>query len=153
MFFRRKRNQGLFSEVDDSRQIVYDFRRRTQMLFESYRAVSYKKPPTYDLEKMKAENAETLEKLIASCAVDAGNEECLVDKILGPIRDGIRYLDDQYLDHMDFYTRQGARVAADSADIGELLTLWEEKEKAMVKEHEHTQMLWKEYCGYGSKEV
>lgn len=41
-FLKGKRNR-LFKEVDDSRQIVNDFRRRSNQLFENYRAVSYKK--------------------------------------------------------------------------------------------------------------
>ena len=150
--FGKKQNSGLFSEVDDSRQIVYDFRCRTQLLFENYRSVSYKKEPTYDFERLKDEDTEVLEKLIVAHAADAGNDDCLIEKILGPVRAGICNLDDQSLEHMDFYTRQGERTIVDSADIGRLLELWRGKEATMTKEHEHTQVLWNKYCGY-NKEV
>ena len=153
MLFGKKRGNGLFSEVDDMRQIVHDFRCRTNQLFENYRSVGYKKAASYDLERLKVENADVLAKLIAANAIDAGNEDCLVDKILGPIRDGIRYLDDQSLEHMDFYSRQGGNMAVHSADIQRILELWQEKEAVMIKEHEHTQMLWERYCGYSDKEV
>lgn len=153
MLFGKKKGTSLFNEVDDSRQIVYDFRRRTNQLFENYRAVNYRKAASCDLEQLKSEVADTLAKLIASNAIDSGNEDCLVDKILGPIRDGIRYLDDQYLEHMDFYNRQGGNMAAHSADIEKILELWKEKEEAIAKEHEHTQMLWNRYRGYEQKEV
>lgn len=152
MLFGKKQGNGVFSEVDDRRQIVYDFRRRTNELFENYRSVSYKKAETYDLEYMKAADAEALAKLIAASAIDAGNEDCLVDKILGPVRDGIRYLDDQALEHMDFYSRQGGNMAVHSADIKRILELWKHKEAVMTEEHEHTQMLWNKYCGYNKKE-
>ena len=153
MLFGKKPGKGLFSEVDDSRQIVYDFRRRTNQLFENYRSVGYKKAVSCDLEQLKAEDADVLAKLIAANAIDAGNEDCLVDKILGPVREGIRSLDDQALEHMDFYSRQGGNMAVHSADIERILELWKEKEAVMSKEHEHTQMLWDRYCGYSKKEV
>lgn len=151
LFGRKNRKKGLISEVDNSRQIVYDFRCRTP--FESYRAVSYKKVMQYDFIQMKEENAEALAKLIAAQAVDAGNEDCLIDKILAPVRKGILYLDAQALEHMDFYTRQGSRAAADSKDISRILEDWKEKEAAMVKEHRHTEALWNKHCGYEEEEA
>lgn len=152
MLFGKKRNKGLFSEVDDSRQMVYDFRRRTQLLFENYRSVSYKKETSYDLERLKDEDTETLEKLIVAHAADAGNDDCLIERILGPVRAGICNLDDQSLEHMDFYTRQGERTIVDSADIGRLIEFWRAKEAVMIKEHEQTQLLWYKYCDYTEKE-
>lgn len=38
----KKKENSFISEVDDSRVLVYDFRRRTNLLFENYRAVGYK---------------------------------------------------------------------------------------------------------------
>ena len=149
----KKKNNALFSEVSYSRKLVFDFRRRTQLLFENYRSVGYKKEAAYNLERMKEEDAEVLARLIASHAADAGNDDCLVEKILGPVRAGICYLDDQSLEHMDFYSRQGANMKAHSADIGRLLEFWRSKEASMAKEHEHTQHLWNRYCGYSEKEI
>lgn len=151
MLFRKKKS--LFSEVDDSKQIVYDFRRRNHKLFENYRALSYKKPSLYDLQKMKKENADILARFIAGHAVDSGNEDCLVDKILGPVREGMIFLDDQSLEHLDFYTRQGSRAVADGKDIEKILEFWRAKEETMVKEHEYTELLWNRCCGYNKKEV
>ena len=150
-FLKGKRNR-LFKEVDDSRQIVNDFRRRSNQLFENYRAVSYKKEPLYDLEKLKNENAEVLAKLIASHAIDAGNEDCLVDKILGPVRGGLRYLDDQALEHKDFYIRQEGNMKSHKMDVRRIRAFWEEKLMQMEKEHEHTVRLWDKNCGYSIKE-
>lgn len=150
-FLKRKRNR-LFKEVDDSRQIVNDFRRRSNQLFENYRAVSYKKEPLYDLEKLKDENAEVLAKLIASHAIDVGNEDCLVDKILGPVRGGLRYLDDQALEHNDFYTRQEGNMRSHKMDVRRIRAFWEEKQMQMEKEHEQTVKLFDKHCRCSIKE-
>ena len=148
MLFGKKKKNSLFNEVPDARRIVYDFRRRTNLLFENYRSVSYKKPDTCNLEKLKLENTEVLEKLMAADAIDAGNKDCLLNKILGSVREGICYLDDQALEHMDFYNRQAGNIRVHSADIGRIIELWREKEEALKKEHEITQMLWERYRGY-----
>lgn len=154
MIFRKKqKTNNLYQEVDDSRQIVYDFRRRTYNFFENYRTVGYKKLPSCDFEKQRQETAEVLNRLIAAQSVDAGNADCLIDKILGQVRDGVRYLDDQYLEHQDFYTRQGERMKADLEDLEQILNLRKEKIETIEKEHEVTQKLWEKYCGYQQKEA
>lgn len=152
MLLGKKKNNSLFSEVDDVRHIVYDFRRRTNELFENYRAVAYKKSPACDLTIQKEENARILEKLVSAQAVDAGNEDCLLDHILGPVKEGIRYLEDQSLEHMDFYNRQGGNMAIHSADIARILEMCREKKKRMEEEHEFTRKLWDRYCGFDQME-
>ena len=59
----KNKDKGLLREVSDSRQIVYDFRRRSHKLFENYRAISYKKPTLCNLEKLKSEIISLLIKL------------------------------------------------------------------------------------------
>lgn len=152
MFFRKNEDKGLLREVSDTRQIVYDFRRRSHELFENYRALNYKKPPLYNLESLKAENTEVLERLFATNAVDSGNEDCLIEHILGPIRSGIQYLDDQRVDHKDFYYRYGIKRKTDSIDFTNMDAYLAKKEEAMEREHKHTQKLWAEYCNYNLKE-
>ena len=85
--------------------------------------------------------------------MDAGNEDCLIDKILGPVRDEIRYLDDQALEHKDFYSRQAANMKVHSFDIEKMLELWKEKEAVIAKEYEHTQMLWNKYCNINERKL
>ena len=139
----RRRGHRPISEVDSSlHQLVYDFRRRTNLLFENYRSVNYRKPESYNLEQLKKEIENTLKTLIDASAVDAGNEDCLIDKILGPVRDGIRYLDDQALEHNDFYNRQAANMKVHSFDIEKILEFWKEKEASITKEYESSQILW-----------
>ena len=143
----RRRGHRPISEVDSSlHQLVYDFRRRTNLLFENYRSVNYRKPESYNLEQLKKEIENTLKTLIDASAVDAGNEDCLIDKILGPVRDGIRYLDDQALEHNDFYNRQAANMKVHSFDIEKILEFWKEKEASITKEYESSQILWNKYC-------
>ena len=144
----RRRGRRPISEVDSSlHQLVYDFRRRTNLLFENYRSVNYRKPESYNLEQLKKEIENTLKTLIDASAVDAGNEDCLIDKILGPVRDGIQYLDDQALEHNDFYNRQAANMKVHSFDIEKILEFWKEKESSITKEYESSQILWNKYCG------
>ena len=144
----RRRGHRPISEVDSSlHQLVYDFRRRTNLLFENYRSVNYRKPESYNLEQLKKEIENTLKTLIDASAVDAGNEDCLIDKILGPVRDGIQYLDDQALEHNDFYNRQAANMKVHSFDIEKILEFWKEKESSITKEYESSQILWNKYCG------
>lgn len=150
----RRRGHRPISEVDSSlHQLVYDFRRRTNLLFENYRSVNYRKPESYNLEQLKKEIENTLKTLIDASAVDAGNEDCLIDKILGPVRDGIRYLDDQALEHNDFYNRQAANIKVHSFDIEKILEFWKEKEASITKEYESSQILWNKYCGSKERKV
>ena len=150
----RRRGHRPISEVDSSlHQLVYDFRRRTNLLFENYRSVNYRKPESYNLEQLKKEIENTLKTLIDASAVDAGNEDCLIDKILGPVRDGIRYLDDQALEHNDFYNRQAANMKVHSFDLEKILEFWKEKEASITKEYESSQILWNKYCGSKERKV
>ena len=150
----RRRGHRPISEVDSSlHQLVYDFRRRTNLLFENYRSVNYRKPESYNLEQLKKEIENTLKTLIDASAVDAGNEDCLIDKILGPVRDGIRYLDDQALEHNDFYNRQAANMKVHSFDIEKILEFGKEKEASITKEYESSQILWNKYCGSKERKV
>lgn len=148
MWKRKKMNPSFVSEVDDSRQIVYDFRRRTQYLFENYRAVAYKKRYDYDMVRFTEEDEKMLGDLVVANAVDSGNADCLVGQILGPVRDGFIYLDDQAIEHLDFYSRQGSNMEAHHSDISRILSFWREKEASMVKEHEYTTALWNRYRRY-----
>ena len=150
----RRRGHRPISEIDSSlHQLVYDFRRRTNLLFENYRSVNYRKPESYNLEQLKKEIENTLKTLIDASAVDAGNEDCLIDKILGPVRDGIRYLDDQALEYNDFYNRQAANMEVHSFDIEKILEFWKEKESSITKEYESSQILWNKYCGSKERKV
>ena len=127
MLLFRRRGHRPISEVDSSlHQLVYDFRRRTNLLFENYRSVNYRKPESYNLEQLKKEIENTLKTLIDAGAVDAGN---------------------------DFYNRQAANMEVHSFDIEKILELWKEKESSITKEYESSQILWNKYCGSKERKV
>lgn len=151
MFLGKSKQRALISEVEASRNIVHDFRRRIP--FEGYRPVNYSMPPEHDLELLKAKLDKELEKLTSAKSVDSGNEDCLAETILGFVRRGIPYLDDQALEHQDFLDRYSARLHSDYMDIEEILKLKEEQLKEVEKEHEFTKQQWNSYRGYELKEV
>ena len=75
MFGRKKKEEAQFNTMDDSRVTVYDFKRRMQQLFESYRAADYRSYPGLSEEAMKPKLDKHLEALFAG-NVDAGiNDE------------------------------------------------------------------------------
>ncbi|MCR5836274.1 MAG: hypothetical protein K6G88_07200 [Lachnospiraceae bacterium] len=147
MIFGKRKQRALISEVETSRNIVHDFRRRLSYLFEGYRPVNYYLPPGYDLEVMKERIDKILEQLMAANALDSGNEDCLVETILGFVRNGIPYLDDQALEHRDFFARYSARLHSDYLDIKEMLKDKEEQLDDVEEEHEFTRHLWNSFQG------
>ena len=70
--FGRKKKHAQFNTMDDSRVTVYDFKRRIQCLFESYRSTDYRLYPGLSEEEMKPKIDRHLEALFAG-DVDDGN--------------------------------------------------------------------------------
>ena len=64
--FGRKKKQAQFNTMDDSRVTVYDFKRRIQCLFESYRSTDYRLYPGLSEEEMKPKIDRHLEALFFS---------------------------------------------------------------------------------------
>lgn len=122
----KKKVHGIFNEVPDGRRVVYDFRRRTRTLFQNYRPISYH-PPAYDLKQVQKDDSELVKTLLTSHALDAANQECFLEVVLGSVRAGLLSLEKQYSQHMDFFAELEGRAEADSADIGQLLDFWEKK--------------------------
>ena len=140
-----KRNHGIFKEVIDMREIVYDFRRRSTALFENYRCVSYTPPDSYNLETLKTNVLTKVDSLHTANAIDAGNADCLVEFIFGPIRSSVFHLEKQGLDHEDFYSRQANNMEVHCTDLSTLINFCKEKENELLEEHRHTLKLWKKY--------
>ena len=142
----KKKVHGIFNEVPDGRRVVYDFRRRTRTLFQNYRPISYH-PPAYDLKQVQKDDSELVKTLLTSHALDAANQECFLEVVLGPVRAGLLSLEKQYSQYMDFYAELEGRTEADSADIGQLIDFWEKKKAELEKEHDETRKLWNTYSG------
>lgn len=143
--FGKKKKAGILQEVDDARQIVYDFCRRSHSFFESYRAVSYRTPLVEVTDTLKTVFTQQMEQLIAANAVDAGNADCLLDAILGPVRSGILSLEDQALHHRDFYHRYGIQRRTDLEDLMRLDAFLADREALILREHQHTEALYTNY--------
>ena len=145
MLFKKKKTNSLFSEVDASREIVYDFKRRSHKLFENYRPVSYRTSPEYDLDKIRKNVIETLVDLFKSGSIDSGNKDCLIEQILGPIRQELKELDIQRVYHLDFYHRYKIRRATDYKDLECMLNHYEERRKELLITHAATANQYEEY--------
>lgn len=135
------------SDDDAALNLVHDFRRRSNTLFEGYRAVPYHTQKTYDLEQLKKADTELLGRMLTAHSLDEGNISILVTRILGPVKSEMLYLDDQSLDHCDFYHRQAKNMAAHSADLQNIISLCRAKQEALLAEHEEALRLWDQYIG------
>ena len=145
MLFKKKKSNSLFREVDDSREVVYDFRRRSHELFENYRPVSYRTSPEYDLNQIRKSVIETLVDLFKSGSIDSGNKDCLIEQILGPIRQELKELDIQRVYHMDFYHRYKIRRTTDYKDLECMLNHYEDRRNELLIEHAATAKQYEEY--------
>ena len=143
MLFNKKRS--LFREINDDRVVAYDFRRRTDPMFENYRSIGYLHSSKYDLDKTRTELVKTLKDLFEAGAVDSGNKDCLIEQILGPIRQELTNLDIQRANHLDFYQRYKIRWETDSHDVESILKQWEDKRNEILKSREETLQLIDNY--------
>ena len=116
MFGRKNKEQAQFNTMDDSRVTVYDFMRRMQRLFESYRAADYRVYPGLTEEEMKPKLDRHLEALFAG-DVDDANGDMLDNIIFGPYRESVPFLNVQRLNHKDMNRRLVARRVSDRADF------------------------------------
>lgn len=149
MFGRKKFKEALVNEVDDSRVIVYDFRRRLKKLFEGYRPTGYRLNPALEEDNMLPKLDEHLDKLFAG-SLDDGNGDVLDRLVFGPVREGTPALALQRLNHQDLIARFGARFNSDYSDIQNIQDFHKKKLEKMKVEYELTCHLWDRY--QGSKE-
>ena len=137
--FGRKKNKAQFNAMGDSRDTVYDFRRRIQSLFESYRCADYKVYSELTGENMKPRLDDHLEKLFDG-EVDDGNGDMLDKLIFGAYRKAVSDLNMQRLDHKDMNRRLVARRKSDREDFSKLL---EERRQAL----ERVETEYESICG------
>lgn len=137
--FRKKIN-SFTSQVSDQKVVVYDFRRRS--LFEGYRSVDYKKTETSQLDFLRNECIDNIKALLKSSAIDEGNTDCLDSMIIGEIKKGLLYLDQQSYDHIDFYKRLEIRRETDLNDLKKCLELLDEEEIVLTEELEYYKKIW-----------
>ena len=135
MVGRKKREQAQFNTMDDSRVTVYDFKRRMQCLFESYRPADYRLYPGLSEEGMKPKLDRHLEALFAG-DVDDANGDMLDNIIFGPYRESVPYLKVQRLNHKDMNRRLVARRVSDRADFERIRDGRKDELKQLEKEYD-----------------
>lgn len=137
MFGRKKKEEAQFNTMDDSRVTVYDFKRRMQQLFESYRAADYRSYPGLSEETMKPKLDKHLEALFAG-NVDDANGDMLDNIIFGPYRESGPYLNVQRLNHKDMNRRLVARRISDRADFARIREERQEELEFLEQEYKDT---------------
>lgn len=135
MFGRKKKEQAQFNTMDDSRVTVYDFMRRMQPLFESYRSADYRPYLGLCEEEMKPKLDRHLEVLFAG-DVDDANGDMLDNIIFGPYRESVPYLNIQRLNHKDMNRRLVARRVSDRADFERIRDERKEELERLEQEYE-----------------
>ena len=137
MFGGKRREQALFNTMDDSRVTVYDFTRRIQRLFESYRAADYRLYHGLSEDVVLPKIERHLEALLAG-EVDDANGDMLDNIIFGPYRESVPFLNIQRLNHKDMNRRLVARRISDRSDLANIR---ESRRKELdLLEHEYEEV-------------
>ncbi len=133
--FWKKKQQALFSAVDDSRSIVNDFRLRSSVIgFESYRTVEYRLYHKLEESEMLPLIDEHLSKLFAG-EVDDGNGDMLDSIIFGAAREALPDLGHQHYDHIDMIRRLTISRIADRDDIRRIIDERQKERDAMQSDY------------------
>ena len=135
MFEKKRRKQAQFNTVDDSRVTVYDFRRRIERLFESYRAADYSVYHDLSEDVVLPKIERHLEALLAG-EVDDANGDMLDNIIFSPYRKSVPFLNLQRLNHKDVNRRLIARRISDRSDFANIRESCMEELKHLEQEYE-----------------
>ena len=123
--FGQKKKKAQFNMMGDSRVTCYDFIRRFDELFESYRAADYKLYHRLSEEEMRPKLDQHLEELFTG-DVDDANGDMLDSIILASYRESVTNLNVQRLNHKDMNRRLIAKRVSDYADF---VRIREERQK------------------------
>lgn len=135
--FGKKNKSALVSHVDDSRSVVYDFRRRTP--FESYRCMDYKLYRKLQEKSMYSMLDRCLDRLLP--AMDDGNLNVLNRKLLALGMQGMVDLERQRICHQDTIRRVTARWNADHYDMVQMMQEEIKQLEVLLEEHRRTCVL------------
>ncbi len=134
----KKREQAQFNAMDDSRVTVYDFKRRIQRLFESYRAADYRLYHGLSEDVVLPKIDRHIEALLAG-EVDDANGDMLDNIIFSPYRESVSFLNIQRLNHKDMNRRLAARRISDRDDFASI-------RESRREELEHLEHEYEEVC-------
>lgn len=133
---KQKKEPSLYSSLDDSRSVAYDFRLRSTVdRYESYRCMEYRLYHKLEEDEMLPLLDEHLEKLLAG-EVDAGNRDMLDSLIFSACREAAPDLNRQRYDHGDMLRRLIARRKSDHEDIRRLREDREKERDSLQAEYE-----------------
>lgn len=136
MFGRKKKTNALVNQMDDTKCVVYDFRRRL-LEFESYRPAEYKMPSEMDDSAVIPKLDAYLNNLFA-WKIDEFNENVLDNLIFATAREGQPKLALQRFEHRDMISRLSARFVSDDEDLKMLRDLRKEELKKLKRDYETT---------------
>ena len=135
---KQKKESSLYSSLDDSRSIAYDFLLRSP--YDSYRCMEYRLYHKLEEDEMLPLLDEHLEKLFAG-EVDAGNSDMLDALIFSACREAAPDLMRQRYDHGDMLRRLIARRKSDHADIRRIREDREKERDSLQAEYEKLVLL------------
>lgn len=133
--FGQKKKKAQFNMMGDSRVTCYDFIRRFDELFESYRAADYKLYYRLSEEKMRPKLDQHLEELFTG-DVDDANGDMLDSIILASYRESVTNLNVQRLNHKDMNRRLIAKRVSDYADFARIREERQKELEQLEKEYE-----------------
>ena len=131
----KKKDNHVINSMDDTRQIVHDFRLR--MPFENYRTKEYELYHKLKDEEMIPRIDEHLDKLFSG-EVDDGNGDMLDSILFSPAREARPDLAKQHVDHGDMIRRLIIRRKADIADFEKIIEALKSELSALETEHKQT---------------
>lgn len=134
MFGKRKKDH-LINSMDDTRQVVNDFRLR--LPYENYRTKEYESYHKLKDEEMLPRIDEHLEKLFSG-EVDDGNGDMLDSILFAPAREAKPDLEKQHVDHGDMLRRLITRRKGDIADIERITVELKDELASIQAEYEQT---------------
>lgn len=134
MFGKRKKDH-LINSMDDTRQVVNDFRLRFP--YENYRTKEYELYHKLKDEEMLPRIDEHLEKLFSG-EVDDGNGDMLDSILFAPAREAKPDLEKQHVDHGDMLRRLITRRKGDIADIERITVELKDELASIQAEYEQT---------------
>ena len=145
MIGKKKKKNTLINNMDDTRTVVYDFRRRLTV-FESYRPTEYRLTPKLEEDIMIPVLDTHLSKLFAG-DIDDANADVLDQQIFSVAREGKPDLARQRYEHQDMIARLAARWVSDYKDLSNLSALCRQELDELVENHKATCQLVEKYNG------
>ena len=133
--FGKKKDNHLINSMDDTRQVVHDFRLR--LPYENYRTKEYELYHKLKDEEILPRIDDHLEKLFSG-EVDDGNGDMLDSILFSPAREAKPDLAKQHVDHGDMIRRLIIRRKSDIADFETIVETLKNELSSLQTEYKQT---------------